>query len=341
MSAAQINQLGIMDGLFQNTYGYSFWTSEYVPHAPFAYDFKFTSIDSLVLGGAEKTVAIERDHDLLGRVFFTCVLASLSDVANAYYTEDVGNAMFNEIRLSISGNHDVVKLYPDCEHAMDRLSKGAERRMGKIRGDCESALELIQLAASPQKIWVQFRFWFGEDYGCFLPSVAMHQSPLAIKFTTNSLAKITVGYSGGTVTSSTAVSSAQIVTECVYLDDPERDHFASSSLQYLIQQTQYFPKDPLFTTNNPSMTPVSITGLNHPVQEYIVLFRKASNLDGSVASYASRFNFNGKQLGTYVDEPYLSLTLKVNGNKRWENIDPFMGRVLLPMMHHSVIPAVR
>lgn len=342
MSNAQLNSIGAMDAYLQNTYGYSFWTSEYVQHAPFSFDFRFTDISSCRLN-EERSIAIERDHDLSGRVYFTCILASLSDVANAYYVEDVGRAMFETVKLSCSGNSEVAVLYPEAEHASEQLSVARNKRLGGISGNCDSVLELVQRAASPQKIWVQFRFWFGEDYGLFLPYVAMWLSPITLKLKFRSLAQISVGYTtnGGTVTDSTAVTAAQIAMECVYLDDPERAHFTKSSLRYLMQQTQRFSQTSLFTTNNPGLTTVQLQSFNHPVTEKLVLFRRAANNDTSAATFGSYFNFNGRQTGQYVDEAFSTITEKINGNKRWENIDPLCARVVLPKQYHSCVPEKR
>lgn len=345
MSNAQINSVGAMDSYLQNTVGYSFWTSEYVPHAPFSFDYQYKSLSNLQLNGSEQVYQIDRQQDLVGRIYFTCTLASLSDVANAYYCEDVGHAMWDSIKLSIGGNTEVQVLYPEAEHAYEQVSIPVEKRLGKIRGASDSVLELQQLAANAQKIWCRLRFWFGEDYGLFLPQISMYLSPVSIKMKTkncsSSMNLVAVNY-GGTVTYATAITSPQLAIESVYLDDPERNHFAQSQLRYLMCETQKFEKIGFLTSASTSGTTTQdITGFNHPMLEYLVLFRKSTNRLGSDASFASYFNFNGSQTGTYVDEGFNTITLKVNGNKRYEDIDAFHARVIMPAHHHSSVPQKR
>lgn len=340
MSNAQLNSIGAMDSFLQNTYGYSFWSSEYVQHAPFSFDFRYTDISSCKLG-EERTVAIERDHDLSGRVYFTCTLATLSDVANAYYVEDVGHAMLEWVKFSCSGNSEVSVLYPEAEHAYEQLSVPREKRLGAVRGACESVLELIQRAQAAQKIWVRLRFWFGEDYGLFLPYVAMYLSPVSLKLKLRALTEITVGYTGGTLTNTTAISNAQIAMECVYLDDPERAHFTKSSLRYLMCQTQKFERLDFLNASSQGTTTTDKLSFNHPVLEKMVLFRKSTNRLASTAGFTSYFNFNGPQTGQYVDEAFNTITEKINGNKRWELLDPLQMRAIIPQHYHSSIPQKR
>src|SRR6185437_6323423 len=76
----------------------------------------------------------------------------------ARYCDDVGRAIFDEIRLELGAvKFDV--LTSEHEHAYDELTRIKERQYGRRTGKSESELELVEWAKNTQTLYIPLNFW--------------------------------------------------------------------------------------------------------------------------------------------------------------------------------------
>ena len=109
-------------------------------------------------------------------------------------------------------------------------------------------------------VYVPLRFWFNKYKNLPLPLIALqyHEVKITVKFH-NEASNIVVG---GKNTASGSFSSAELITNYIYLDTEERKRFAQLSHEYLIEQVQSNRNNTMATSTN-STVKVDLN-FNHP-----------------------------------------------------------------------------
>ena len=117
---------------------------------------------------------------------------------------------------------------------------------------------------NPTKCMVPLQFWFNRNPGLALPLIALQYHEVKIKITFCAKADLVVDPAADMAT---AVPSATLYAQYIYLDTDERRRFAQVSHEYLIEQLQFQDTTVLGSMN---------LNFNHPVKE-VIWGRKASS----------------------------------------------------------------
>jgi hypothetical protein len=211
----------------------------------------------------------------------------------------------------------------------------------------------------PQTLYIPLRFWFNKNPGLYLPLLAMQYHPIRINVTlaplqtmfytkrlyTAEAAGATLGCNAG-LSVAPAQLSVELWGDYLFLDVPERRRFVSSSLEYLIEQTQYTP--PLAIPANSKSATLTLN-FNHPIKEFIWVLQR--NIMTNRHEY-----FNWSSLGFYeiqmnavnmLSEPaartdlMLDAKLQLDGQDRFDARDPIFFRLVQPYQRHTTIPSDR
>lgn len=301
-------------------------------HTPFAMEPKIVEFTAPIGWGKRGFAQLERIGDLATRVWFYLELGALDNGnGGAYYTNDIGRAMIEEITLEM-GNVQYEKLLPEIMHSWEELTTDAERQLGKLTGKATSTAQLVDWAKQKQYLYVPLDFYFCA-YENALPLVAMHLTDIKIYVRLKEKDKVVCGVNPGYVVSTddAAINDSSLIVETVVLDDTEREWFVATPLKYTIHQWQ--------VNQNTIRSGVSQDNrdllFNHPVKELIIMFRKDSNGSSGAKNY---FNFAGQETGVLLGEAFKTMSLQVNSNTRVQPMGPFYYRIMQPRVHHTRIP---
>ena len=301
-------------------------------HTPFAMEPKVVEFTSQIAWGRRGFATLERVGDLCPKVWLYMELGNLDNGnGGAYYTNDVGRAMIDEITLEL-GNVQYEKLTPEIMHAWEELTTDSERQLGKLTGKATSTAQLVEWAKNKQFLWIPLQFYFC-NYEDSLPLVALHLTDIKIYLKLKALKDIVIPVRPGyTVTSADGViQDVSLIVETIVLDDTEREWFVSTPLKWLIHQWQLIQ-----TTIRSGVTSYSQDIVfNHPVKELVVMFRKDSNGPNGEKNY---FNFSGQEVGDYAGEAFKTMSLTINSNVRVQPMSPHYFRQIQTRQHHTRIP---
>ena len=145
-----------------------------------------------------------------------------------------------------------------------------------------------------QKLRVPLSFWFCRDAGQALPLIALqyHEVKLSVNFTEKAK-------TGAVLKAS---PSCKLWVDYVYLDTDERQRFARSAHEYLIEQVQHSGADKI---ESKEMKKVRLN-FNHPVKELVWVTRDVN--DNRVdAVKSAKLQLNGHDRFSERDGDYFSL----------------------------------
>jgi len=254
--------------------------------------------------------------------------------AGQRYCDDVARAMWEYIRMDIAGTtYDTFT--PEWMHVRDQLWTPMNEECGEMTGQSPSIDQLKDWATASKKYYLPLPFWcFDHDRDCY-PTVATHLTSLKIKCKTLAQSAVVLNVAGtsegtATLTDGThgEITNVQLFSEIVYLEEPERQHFASTKQDYLVNQVQIAGPESLAA----GLTSYNFTvPFNHPIKEFIMVFRQQSKRTTSL----NYFDFRGDQTD---DEAFSTMTVTINNNNRFDPQPPVFFRVLQNREHHSRIP---
>ncbi len=325
----------------------TFWKSKHARHTAFAMEPKVFTFTGSFDYNRKTTAIIPRSGDLLAKLWLQLTLAALDTVSSTLvgmFTDDVGRAILNEVSLEV-GSVIYDRLKPEFMHVWEELTILEENHLGQVTGKSESDAQRAQWATLTQLLYVPLEFWFQREYGAALPLVALHLTDIKVNVTTNpksmviQTAPTSTGTYTGYATSDGAISNMQLMGEFVYLDDPEREYFASSSHKYLITINQQVTA----TVSAAATTSKHELTFNHPTKEIIWVARTATNTSAN-----QWFNFEGQETGQYgaanwggVAHSFLTARILLNSNERVTYFDPIYYNIIQCQQHHTRIPRKR
>ena len=209
----------------------------------------------------------------------------------------------------------------------------------------------------PVTLYIPLRFWFNKNPGLYLPLLAMQYHQVRINITLASIqemyyTKMLYTPEGCKPCTNINVESCstnlgvEMWGDYVFLDNPERRRFVSSTLEYLIEQVQYTPPLSIPSGSKNVSLPLSF---NHPIKEFIWVLQK------NVSQCRHEF-FNWSSLGFYeiekaaefgLSEPgnrtdlMLKANIQLDGQDRFTKRDPLYFRLIQPYQRHTNIPSDR
>lgn len=254
----------------------------------------------------------------------------------AHYVNAIGQFVAERTAVVIGGQV-IDTMYNDYLFMWEELAGQPGKRLTEMIGKRATIAQLVSDSHFTRTLYVPLPFWFTYNTGNSLALVSLQFHTVQI---ITQVARLTrciqispvaagdevpcvLTCPGGTPIQDTDI---QINFEglYVYLDRAERDRFAASSFEQLMNAVQRLSMP--FTAN---ATAHMNLNFNHPVIELIWAIRRQCQ-----AQKNNHFNF----AGMYNRDPIESVQLILNGNDRFSRREGRYFRLVTPYQYHTLIP---
>ena len=248
----------------------------------------------------------------------------------AHYSNAIGQLLIRAARVVIGGS-TIDTLYSDFLFMWEELTGKSGRRLTEMIGKRFSRSHLICDSRQKRVLYVPLPFWFTQHSGqaLSLSSLQFHGVAIHIEWArlehciVTSGPNVVVKSCGDGCCLTNQSLSACIETTYVYLEDAERQRFATTAFEVLICQTQAYQ---IQTCN--SQIRMSL-GFNHPVTEIMWAVRRQCNEKAN-----SWFNYSGID----ARDPVTTAALYLNNQARFSGKPGSYFRTVQPYQHHTNIP---
>ena len=255
----QLVAYGAQDVYLTGDPKFTHFRSMYRQHTNFAME----TIKQIVTGGNASngqllTVTLGRHGDLIGHTFVQLKPTSgLFKTSNNVVADTcwIAERAFHSIELQINGQR-IDKHYSlwwrlYTELCMDTNEKVAYDKMTSSPGSY----------AESSVVYLPLLFFFNKDPGLFLPLIALQYSEVKLNF---ECSQVYNTYFEG---------QPAVWSNYVFLDQLERNKFATGTHEYLMEQVQYNNGEAVNAGINESAQQVSRLQLNHPVKYISWVYR--------------------------------------------------------------------
>jgi len=251
--------------------------------------------------------------------------------------------LLKSIELEIGGQK-IDKQYWFWQQAWQELTYN----QAQVNALYSMAMSMNAAAATGDYFYLPLDFYFCRNPGLALPLIALQYHEVKVRVEFNTAAEIrltTTGVAPGT--NLTALSSAELVCDYIYLDTDERRRFAQVSHEYLIEQVQFTGSNTLKASNT--------LNFNHPVKELIWVCQTDTCATESTASTTlgtgqgnTQNNFlnysftsgNAETVnGQTSYEAFVNGHLQLNGHDRFSARPASYFRSAQPYQHHDNVPS--
>lgn len=246
-----------------------------------------------------------------------------------HWANAIGQHLIRAARIVIGGS-TIDTLFSDFLYAFEELSGKSGRRLMEMIGKRHSRSSLICDSRNRRTLYIPLPFWFTQHSGQALSLASLQFHGVQVHVEWARLESCIVVSNPNVVVKSCATGccltnadlSACIETTYVYLDDAERNRFATTSFETLITQLQAYQ---IQTCNSQVRCNLNF---NHPIIEMIWMVRRQCNEKAN-----NHFNYSG------IDsrDPVVSAALYLNNQTRFNKPGSYF-RLVQPYQHHTNIP---
>lgn len=234
---------GEEDEIFIGNPQTTFFKNVFIRHTNFSYEHIIHNLKGGVKFGETITFDITHVGDLIQNMYLHIVLPSIEDdTINYNYTESVGHAIIDNIRLLIGEqiydqyNGEYLELYSELNNDYGK-QLSLDKLINKVGYYSNSIVNRKQ-----QDLWIPLAFWFCKDTYSSLPISALSNSSIKIEV---KLRKFTDIVSGNNILScnnydNKKITKCELLGKHYFLDTQERTTFLSKPLEYCITQTNMY-----------------------------------------------------------------------------------------------------
>ena len=288
----------------------TFFQSAYKRHTNFAMETVQQTVSGNAGPGGLVSVTMARSGDLIGDMFVVLQpnssssgqLTSNNSVADMNW---VAERAFSSVELFIGGQ-SIDKHYQLWFRLYAEVFLNETKKMNY--GKMASIATPINTGTSIAYAYLPLIFFFNRNPGLYLPLIALQYHEVRIDFT---LSAQYANYFG--------TNPFAVWANYVYLDTVERDKFAKTPHEYLIEQVQHINPDPVGYANENTPSVIRMQ-YNHPVKELIWCYQNSSlstnpnalwNFSSSVANVNVTVDLNkiaqtsGIQIPNWTGAPVL------------------------------------
>jgi len=248
----------------------------------------------------------------------------------AHWVNDIGHWLIREVRIIIGGS-TVDSVRNDYLFFWEELAGKAGRRLTEMVGKRYTRTQLVCDSRQKRVLFVPLPFWFTQHSGQALSLASLQFHGVQLMFEFEKLSRCVVVSNPGVVVKNVSSAAplvnndlcAHIETTYVFLENAERERFATNSFEVLITQHQSF-----YMQASNSQLRIQLN-FNHPVLELIWAVRRGCHERAN-----NWFNFSG--VGGL--DPVESVELFLNNQSRFSRKPGIYFRTVQPYQHHSNIP---
>ena len=283
--------------------------------------------------GKRVTCIIDKKADLLSDIMLEIELPALQP--HISWTNGIGYYMIDWVELQFGGE-PIDRITGDMMNILMELTTtyGKKQALYSMVGKMVTFTTTSQTGAL--NLLIPLPFWFCRSIEKSLPLIAMQYTDVKIVVQFKQFSSCWYNLPNtlnGLVPSSTPrIGTANLLCNYVYLDVFERTKFAKQlNHEYLIEQFQsingYDISQHLLNANIRLF-------LNHPVKELFWIYRTTvANTANDYDNYASILNYDTPNEVSIA--PFTDITLRFNGNDRFETTTETFFRLYQPYKYHS------
>jgi len=266
----------------------TFWKTMHRRHTNFAMESIEQTFNGSVSSNGKVSATISRNGDLVHRVWLEIdlpgtggAIAGGTSTSTSTGTRSGDETVYDAIdNISIEiGGTRCDRHYGAWMKYWDELSCPAGKRGGLDSLVKVKKVDAVDTATATQKLRVPLSFWFCREAGQALPLIALQYHEVKINVEFNSLE---------------ANTKASLWVDYIYLDTEERQRFARSGHEYLIEQVQTTGAESTGATSSKIRL-----NFNHPVKELVWVHSKG------VQTFA-KLQLNGHDRFAKRDAAYFS-----------------------------------
>lgn len=313
---------------------------------------------------------ISRNADLIQEIYFSFELPNIKkqiqrnadDVIigdDFRYVKHLGEVMIDNYYIYIGGTI-VDTHYGEWLHIWNELSIPSSKKYGydKMIGNIpemylpdpfNQKFNQDEIQIHQKRFYVPLTFWFNKNPGLALPLIALqyHEIEIHIElrpykdlFTVNEVKQTTwESYFENSILN----INPHLEVNYIFLDTNERNYFAKTSQDYLIEQVKRIP------LYNIKQFDINELNIQNPVKEIIWVCTRNDAID--MNTWFEYIDYQYVERSDYMDESgctcryvvtekeiLTSATLLLNGLERFEEKDGSYFNLIQPYQYHTVIP---
>lgn len=330
----QVVATGKQDEILTGKPQITFFENQYKQYTNFAIEAISQTFTGAVDFGKTVTATIDRNGDLIHRMWLEIQLPAISATASntVAWVPHVGHIIISEARIDIGGL-TIDTHYGQLMTIWHELTTPASQfdNMLKMIG-YTSKLTTPAAAIAAATLNVPLKFWFCEDTAQALPLSALqyHDVKVYIKFRNWTDLIVNPDKVAGTP----VLGDTLLYVDYVYLTEEERARFAKHPHEYLVTLTNRLEDS---TSSNLYRGNL---GFNHPVRELIWTVQPNSNTDDGANRWTD-FTASGTNtaLAYQAGNPVLSAELSLSGATRFSKRSGDYFNKVQPYQHHTRGPA--
>lgn len=287
-----------------------------------AADFKF---------GKTYKFEIDKPADLMGEIRFRVLIDKLDNGnGGARWTNDVGHAMFEDVKLII-GNLDIDVVDDLVMHVEETLYTPTDKRTDSLTLQSTSTAQLTSWAQGQRLLYVAIPFYWRDHPGYYLPTVGMYLSKIELQIKLRKLSELVVPNNNvyNVANETASILDFSVSGDLFLLSEAEQNYFADGSFFHVMTQHQHFET----IIRQGSASAKIVFDLAHPCKELNIVFRSAANVNA-----LNYYNFSGEEPDPTPADCFQGLYLQINQSDWMEAHDPLYYRILENKMFHSVVP---
>jgi Major capsid protein N-terminus/Large eukaryotic DNA virus major capsid protein len=339
----------------------TFFKTVYKRHTNFAVEAIEQTFNGNATFGKKVVCSVSRNGDLINNTYLQVQLPQLSlDLLNIpdgeqgpaclSWCNSIGHALIRNVEIEIGGQK-IDKHYGVWLDIWDELTQDQEKKLGfhQMIGKYPSEMGLINNASFDRIYYIPLMFWFNRSPGMSLPLIALqyHEVRINIEFRNAEELVVALRANGSryplnnytTFNKQLAMSDCRLYIDYVYLDNDERQKFAKSDHEYLIEQLQFTGAESInFSQQSKSVR----LNFNHPVKELIWVIQRDENCQMRGTMYNDWFNYSAAEPGTPIPSQAVDLMadakILLNGYERFTVRPQTYFRLVQPYQHHTRIP---
>ncbi len=312
-------------------------------YTPFAMESIPIEFDGRADFGQRISCLIPRKADLLSTLFLEVDLPPIdvsSNTTHYWWVNDIGHALIEDVSIEI-GELEIDKHTGEWLNIWGELTTPADKRDGynEMVGHWNVYPPGLEVSQRSLHLSIPLRFWFCSRIGAALPLIALQAHPVRLiihlrKFQdlwwSDTTPDFCVPPAGPF-----SIERCQLFGDYIYLDKEERQRFAATKHEYLIDQLQISPPQSVAA----GRTATNITlNFNHPCKEFVWVVQQ----ERMRKTWHEWFNFSntlyGGEPGIVPTDLLESAILRLDGMDRFYRRGSQYFRIVQPYKHHTCVP---
>ena len=322
----------------------TFFIAVYKRHTNFAIESMQMMFHGVVDYGSKMYCDIDPNADLVHQIFLNIKLPNLNvnPELNPNYTvswvNSIGNAIIQHIDIEIGGVV-IDRHFGQWLEIWNELTLMSEKEYAYNLMVGKNVIFNTDTQPGPLDLYVPLQFWFNRNIGLALPLISLQYSKVRIIVAFRNFNELWVSSNGiepglggleSSIIQSRSIQEASLWVDYIFLENDERKKFASSNLEYLIEQLQV---NTVGVDQKQIQVPMYF---NNPIKELIWVLQINPLYQLGKNRLYEFFDFSNGQ--EPPGDTIQSAVIRMEGQERFKRRDAFVFRVLQPYQYHTRVP---